>query len=309
MSCKNPLFSIIVPTYNRPSQLAGCLESLLALDYPKDRFEIIVVDDGGEISPERTVQEIERRMHVQLIRQDHSGPAAARNSAAKKACGKFLAFTDDDCLVSPNWLALLERKFAADPNCAIGGRTVNLLTKNRYSVASQSLIDSVYEYYNGNPEQAKFFASNNISVPLKEFRLIGGFDKEFKASEDRDFCRRWIKHDYRMVYLPELIIYHANRLTFRKFWKQHFNYGQGAFLFWRSSYPVQRKRERLEVFNFYYNIFSRPFRDKKKHSAVAILLLLLWSQVASAQGFAYKWIKLRNPYSNQYSSETKKTML
>jgi glycosyltransferase involved in cell wall biosynthesis len=47
-----PLFSVIIPTYNRPERLSVCLESLARLNYPPDRYEVVVVDDGSEISPE-----------------------------------------------------------------------------------------------------------------------------------------------------------------------------------------------------------------------------------------------------------------
>lgn len=104
MIYENPLFSIIIPTYGRPEQLARCLDAITRLEYPRSAFEVIVVDDGSEMSPEDTVRHFELSIEVKLFIQEHAGPAAARNKGAREAKGQFLAFTDDDCKPSPEWL-------------------------------------------------------------------------------------------------------------------------------------------------------------------------------------------------------------
>ena len=74
-----PSFSIIVPTYGRPTQLKECLQGLARLNYPKKSLEIIVVDDGTPISYKRIVRPFEKDINVVLHRQSHAGPATARN--------------------------------------------------------------------------------------------------------------------------------------------------------------------------------------------------------------------------------------
>src|ERR1041384_7781769 len=97
-------FSVVIPTYNNPQQLADCLQSLAEMKYSSDHFEVVVVDDGSNVSPEPVVNSFLNRLHVTLVTQKNAGPAAARNAGAQVARGKFLAFTDDDCRVSPDWL-------------------------------------------------------------------------------------------------------------------------------------------------------------------------------------------------------------
>src|SRR5713226_6572342 len=104
MEQQRPFFSIIVPTYNHPKQLAACLQSLARLEYPRDRFEVIVVDDGGAAALEAVVAPFKNQIDVMLLRQSHSGPAAARNTGAARAKGEFLAFTGADCTPATNWL-------------------------------------------------------------------------------------------------------------------------------------------------------------------------------------------------------------
>ena len=123
MDLKQPLFSIIIPTYERPRQLATCLQALTHLAYPSHRFEVIVVNDGSEKPLNSVVDPYRHRLNVILLSQPNAGPATARNTGAAQARGRFLVFTDDDCAPSPDWLKFLAKRFAATPDCAIGGRT------------------------------------------------------------------------------------------------------------------------------------------------------------------------------------------
>jgi len=69
-----PVVSIIIPTYNRPKQLTACLLSLVRLEYPHDRFEVIVVDDGSDQSMGSVVTQFEKRLDIKLIRQKKCRP-------------------------------------------------------------------------------------------------------------------------------------------------------------------------------------------------------------------------------------------
>src|SRR4051812_22944479 len=134
-----PLFSIIIPTYARREQLVGCLQSIVALDYPPDRFEVIVVDDGSPHSLEDSVRPFTVAMDLKLLRQSNAGPAAARNRGAASARGDFLVFTDDDCLPEQSWLNAYANQFSVTPLKLIGGRTLNAVPHNLCSSASQSV--------------------------------------------------------------------------------------------------------------------------------------------------------------------------
>ena len=82
-----PSCSVVVPTYERPDALRGCLESLTALDYPRERYEVVVVDDGGRAPLEEVVAPARERMRVELVSQPRGGPAAARNAGVARAGG------------------------------------------------------------------------------------------------------------------------------------------------------------------------------------------------------------------------------
>lgn len=284
-----PVFSIVIPTYNRPDRLANCLRAIAALDYPRDRFEVVVVDDGSPTPIAPVVVPFQTELAVTLIRQANAGPAKARNVGAAHAKGEFLVFTDDDCAPLPNWLGCLERQFAQTPNCAIGGQTLNALPDNLYSTASQVLIDYLYGYYN-EAQASSFFASNNLAVPTASFQALGGFDTAFPlaAGEDREFCDRWLQKGYQMVYAPDMQIYHAHQLTLKSFWRQHFNYGRGAFCFHQARARRQQDRIKVEPLTFYWKLLTFPFAGQSLPRAAAIAVLLFISQVANVAGFFWE---------------------
>src|SRR3954464_4102542 len=92
-----PTFSVIVPTFRRPAALARGLEALACQTLPPERFEVVVADDGSGAPPHDVVARFKARISVRLVEAPHGGPGAARNVAATRANGRFLALTDDDC--------------------------------------------------------------------------------------------------------------------------------------------------------------------------------------------------------------------
>ncbi len=169
MDRKYPILSIIIPTYNRPKQLAVCLKSLAKRDYPTDRFEVIIIDDGSDISPDLIIASFRSLLDIKVIRQNHAGVGIGRNTGATKAKGELLVFTDDDCQPASNWLQELAAQFRKSPDCIIGGKTINILSDNIYSTASQMLISFLFGYYNTNPDHAEFLNGSNLSVPKELF--------------------------------------------------------------------------------------------------------------------------------------------
>ena len=289
MGPKQAFFSIIIPTYARPKQLASCLESLACLAYPRARFEVIIVDDGSEMPLEAVVTPFRTRLNLTLLTQLNAGPATARNAGAAQAKGQFLAFTDDDCAPATDWLQALAARLAETPDHMIGGRALNALPHNPYSATSQMMTDAVYAYYNENPHQAHFFTTNNMALPADLFRAIGGFDTTFPlpASEDREFCDRWLRHGQQMTYAPEALVYHTHELTFRSFCMQHFKYGRGAFHFHKVR--VQRGWGHIKVDRkFYRHLFGYPFSQVHSRRALVLEALVLLSYVTYTAGFSWE---------------------
>lgn len=275
-------FSIVIPAYARPRALTACLDGLACLEYPRDRFEVIVVDDGS-VPP---LPPYQGPLPVTLIRQENAGPAAARNTGAARARGTFLAFTDDDCSPAPDWLVLLGAELARDPGCMVGGRTINALSANPFASASQSLISYLYAYYDANPARSRFFTSNNMALSGERFRTLGGFETGFRyaAGEDRWLCEQWRRRGWPMRYVPDAVVLHAHDLTLRTFWRQHRNYGLAARRFHRQRAGHGWALPAPEPLRFYGGLLRYPWAIKDPRPVRQSLLLLL-SQIANAVGF------------------------
>jgi GT2 family glycosyltransferase len=248
------------------------VEAIERLDYPRDRFELIVVEDA-----------------------DGEGPATARNRGAERARGELLAFTDDDCRPGAGWLRALVARWAAAPDVAVGGQTTNGLPGEPFATASQTIVDLVYAHFNGPGGDARFFASNNLAVPAAGFVALGGFDEEFQASEDRDFCARWLASGRRLAFAAEAVVAHEPRLTLGRFCRRHFEYGRGAYRYHRSRPAGTVASVRAEL----------PFHRRSLRAVGPLLaragarratplagLLALW-QLANAAGFVVEAVRTR----------------
>ncbi len=295
-----PSFSIVVPTYRRSRQLAACLTSLAALDYPRERFEVIVVDDHGSVSLDGELGMLRDRLDFTLVKRDdarttHRGPAAARNLGAERAAGEVLAFTDDDCLPAPGWLRALGDRYTQAPGHVVGGRAINLPPDAAYARASQVILDCVYAFYNADASDARFFASNNLVVPRERFLRAGGFDTTFRypGGEDRDLCDRWLELGYGMTYAPDAVVYHDRDGGLPGFARQYFRYGRGAYRYHRARAARGSGPLRTEL-GFYRALAQNARRALRAVGATdgALLLALLgvW-QVANTAGFVWEGLQ------------------
>lgn len=281
--------SVVIPTYDRPQRLAACLEALARQQLPREHFEVIVVDDGSPAPAESALAAVQGRLDATLLRQPRLGPARARNAGAERARGALLVFTDDDCQPHTDWLSALAAAAEQAPGAGLGGSTRNALADNVYSATSQLLVDHLYESFNPEPSDARFFTSNNLALPTGEFRRLGGFAESFvlPAGEDRELCDRWRHAGLRLVFAPDARVEHFHALDFVGFAQQHFRYGRGAHEYRR----VCRTRGtvvRFEGVGFYLRLLARPFASEPPLRALGMLGLLLISQGMNAAGFFWQ---------------------
>lgn len=277
-------FSVVVPTFRRADRLRACLAALADLDHPD--YEVVVVDDGSPEPMEPVAAPFADRLSLTVHRQPNSGPAAARNAGAHRARGDFLAFTDDDCAPRPDWLRRLETPLTDHPGAMVGGATVNAVAGNRFSAASQDLVSYIYEYYR-DEAGGGFLASNNLAVPAEAFRAMGGFDTTYPrpGGEDRELCDRWLREGGEILHAPDAVLDHFHHLDARSFWRQHVNYGRGAYQFHVQRARTAGERVHVEPARFYLDLLRYPFRERPVGEAAAVSALLVVSQVANAAGF------------------------
>ncbi len=279
-------FSVVIPTRDRPAQLTAALEAVAELEYPPERWEAVVVLDGGSSEEAEGLQRRHADIPLRVIAQPPAGPAVARNTGAARARGKFLAFTDDDCAPSKGWLSALEESLNEAPGALVGGMTVNGLPDNRYSDASQRIIDAVYRHYNGDSRSATFLTTNNLAVAAQRYHELGGFDPSFPlaAAEDRDFCDRWNGAGRSLVYAPDAVVTHFHRMTLKTLARQQYNYGRGASHYRRARRRRGSPREHVSP-SFYADMVRAAVTVGSARQRIANAVLVLAAQTVYATGY------------------------
>ena len=290
-----PLFSVVVPTHDRRDKLVRFLESISETTLPRHEYEVIVVDDGGNCQLASIGESFSDRLDIKVIRQEHAGPAAARNAGCSVARGTYLVFADDDCTLPAGWLATLSAQFDATPASVVTGRTVNALSGNLLSTASQVLIEYLYQYFNSGGGSARFFTANNLALSAAIFREVGGFDSEYPhaAGEDRDLCDRLLHGNHSIVYNPQVVVSHSHDLTLYGFVRQHFTYGRAAFLFHRKCAARNGSRIAFEPLSFYADLLRYPRLRTGGAGALRVSILLALTQVANGAGFLWECVRRR----------------
>ncbi len=275
--------SVIVPSFNRPDRLRGCLEALSAQDFGD--YEVIVVDDGSA-APLGPVCAPFAPL-VRCLRQDNAGPAKARNAGAAAARGAFLAFTDDDCRPRPGWLGALLAAQGGVEDRLVGGLVVNGLADNPYAEASQALCDYLYAYFGAETGTMPFFTSNNLGLSRAGFLRVGGFDETFPlaAAEDREFGIRWEAKGGALAFAPDALVDHFHALTLRRFWGQHANYGRGAHHLHGVLARQGSDKPRREPLGFYLGLLAWPLRQGGARRLGQSALMAV-SQMAMVRGYA-----------------------
>ena len=269
-------FSVVIPTRNRPERLAICLRSFQALDYPAGAWELIVVNDGGERSFTAVSNDLTRTLPLQMITIEPSGPAAARNAGAARAKGTYLAFTDDDCRVFPDWLMRFERLFAREQVDGWGGLPV-YIGDGWATQAAQHLTQFLLNYLQNDAGQALLLFSNNLAYRRDVFLTGGGFDDSFPwaAAEDMELCHRMLTRGFKQRFAADVRVWHDHPLTARGHIRQQFRYGRGGYFFAEAlkELPLSASNRPKAARSFYGALLRSLRRERLPLPGSALLLL------------------------------------
>ncbi len=195
--------SVIVPSYNAGATIGRCLEAAFASGY--DDFEVVVVDDGsGDDSTD-----IAREFPCRLFRLDrHVGAAAARNIGASHSRGELLFFTDADCLLEEDTLAVASRTLASLGRDVILGGTY---TPVPYDEGFFSLFQSVFVNHaeTKRGKDTDYVATHAMVIAAETFRASQGFVEDFlPILEDVEFSHRLRRSGCRLVMEPAIQVRH-----------------------------------------------------------------------------------------------------
>jgi glycosyltransferase involved in cell wall biosynthesis len=225
--------SIVIPTYNRRHTLLRCLECLFHQDYPEDRYEIIVVDDGSTDGTKEEIETLNPTCGFRYLYQANMGPHIARNLGLKEARGDVILFIDSDILAPPPLLKEHMRLHRREERVVVSGP----LTETRR-------VDDGFKGIKVRRLLALFDLSgpslitSNLSIERRYLLEIGGFDEEFEGYgwHDWELGERLKKIGLKVIRSPSALAYHLREWdtsTFEELLRKRYERGRNAILYLR----------------------------------------------------------------------------
>jgi glycosyltransferase involved in cell wall biosynthesis len=209
------MISVIVCTYNRAHRLEQTLKSLQEMAVPVGLpWELIIVDNNSSDNTQEIVDGFINKpdLNAKYITERHQGISYARNIGIQESSGNIIAFTDDDCIVDRHWIASISRGFQSGESISgIGGR-VELYNKMDRPVSvriyrEKMTLSSIDRLFN-------LIIGCNMAFARHVFDEVGMFDTDFgvgtkfASAEDSDFLYRAYKKGLKVIYSPDILVYH-----------------------------------------------------------------------------------------------------
>jgi glycosyltransferase involved in cell wall biosynthesis len=209
------MVSVIVCTHNRAHRLEQTLNSLQQMTVPADlAWELIIVDNNSSDNTKEVMDSFidKSSLHVKYVIERNQGVSHARNMGIQEANGDIIAFTDDDCIVDRYWITSILKEFHSDESIAgIGGR---VLLYNKMDRPISIRVHAERTILPSTDRILKLMIGCNMAFARPVFDEVGIFDTDFgvgsrfASSEDLDFLYRVYKKGLKIVYSPDILVYH-----------------------------------------------------------------------------------------------------
>ena len=194
--------SIMIPTYNRKSMLEKCLKALFDQDYPKDKYEIILIDDGSTDDTKTMMESLSPSCKLKYLRnEERKGIPRARNRGIREARGEYIIFVDSDVVVRPDFIKQHMNYHKKYLDVIVNGELIRVFSFKQTGKKRKSILD-----FSLSP-----FDTANVSVARKHLLEVGGFDEDFLASEDLELGYRLKKAGLKCKRNRQALGYHFQR--------------------------------------------------------------------------------------------------
>jgi glycosyltransferase involved in cell wall biosynthesis len=209
-----PFVSIVIISKDRHDLLVKAVESALQLDYPRERFEIIVVEEGDEPTPLEGV-------HYVFLPRRNLGLGYARNTGVRHATGEIIVFTDDDCLIDHRWLKELVSRFE-DPDVAgVAGATFaqrgSLIGLCEDILGFPGGGHKRYHRHGGRTVETRHLSGCNCAYRREIFESFA-FEEDGpgRLGADDYLLGIAVADRFKCLYVPSAVVYHKPRGSFVK---------------------------------------------------------------------------------------------
>ena len=237
--------SVVIPTYNSAESLRVCLDALSAQDFPDSDFEVFVVDDGSTDNTREVVESYaEAPANIRYWRQEHGGPALARNHGTWRTSGRIVMFTDADCKPCPNWISQMAAPFE-EPGSTVAAVKGAYKTRQDGFIArfAQMEFESRYRKMMKR-EVVDFVDTYSAAFSRTVFTELEGFDTSFPLAnnEDVEFSYRMADRGHRMVFNPDAVVYHHHPDTIYRYLRTKFGRAYWRMAVYRT-FPEKMKSD------------------------------------------------------------------
>lgn len=265
--------SVVIPVWNDPDRLRMCLEALESQTLGRERFEVIVVDNASTDDTPAVARSFDR---VQLLVEQKKGSYSARNTGVRHARGKYIAFTDADCIPSPGWLANGLARIEEEPDLSVLGGKISLFATEGNSSRPCVNYERLFAFNQQRfVEKWGVAATANLFCSRDLIQAVNGFNESLMSGGDTDFTRRITARGSKLIYVDAAEVSHPTRGTWRAVVAKHLRVESGAW---------DRARGRFKIFRLSMaalrTTVARSYRVLRAggYSAVekAELVVLLW---------------------------------
>jgi len=249
-----PTVTIAVPCYNEKDTITKTVESLLALDYPKDKMTIFLIDDGSKDNTWELIQKLDNGTNVRAFHKENGGKHTALNLALEKNTSEFFGCLDADSFVHPQALKRILSYFEKDPKTmAVAPSIVVYNPKNILQSAQKVEYDmAIY-----TKKMLGFMGGIHVTPgPFSIFRRkvfddLGNYHKAHNT-EDQEIALRMQEHGYKIDHCPDAYVYTNTPNSVVKLYRQRLRW----------------------IYGFIKNLIDyRRLLFRKKHGAVAMFTL------------------------------------
>jgi len=209
-----PMVSVIIPVKNEAKRIVACLESILTINYPQERYEIILVDNG---STDETGQ-IGKSYGAKVLAHPELTISGLRNVGASAALGSLLAFIDADVIISKDWLTAAIDCLNRSPDTGCVGCYPSPPEQNGWVTRSWWFLQIPKSIKSEG--EVNWLPSMNMVVRKEAYELVGGFNPSLITCEDVDFCYR-LGARYKIIYCNSMqAIHYGEPKSLRELFKK-----------------------------------------------------------------------------------------
>lgn len=225
-----PFVSIIIPVKNEADVLTNCLNSIKNLNYPQDKIEVIVSD---AMSSDKSC-EIAESFNAIIVKNPKKTVAPGRNESFKIAKGEIIAFTDADCTVDKNWITASLKHFSDLKVAGVGGSNITPSEESDFGKAvgfvfSEKIFaaGSIHARNLSKMQEVRSLPGCNAIYRKEALKKVMPQDEMLLTCDDTEMNKRIIDMGYKLLYTPDVYVWHHRRANFKGLFRQMYRYAIG----------------------------------------------------------------------------------